>query len=176
MRVGIAIGTISLDSPWLTDLLASLEGCRWPVWINVTRDWELATIAAAARRFDEFVFLPESTVILDQGLFDRCFLDHAGKSVNLGTAQGLRLRMYLAKYRIEAINQLGVPLVRDKNEAILHEVHWCMAYAGLEAQRGNLIDVGGPLEHTDIREERHGRVNMVVSNEYLTRYKGSWGQ
>jgi hypothetical protein len=40
------------------------------------------------RRWDEFVFLPESTVVFDQALFERCFVDHGGYAVNLGTAQG----------------------------------------------------------------------------------------
>lgn len=170
MRVAVTVGAVSEDSPWLADCLASLEGCRWPVVAHITRDWELATIGWAAERYDEFVFLPESTVVLDQSILDECFERWAGRSVNLGTAQGLAFRMYLGKYRGEVVRALTVPVVRGKEEAIMYEVTWCVAYAHAD----EYVSLGGPLEHTDVREERHGRTNMVVENEWLRKWKGTW--
>lgn len=175
LRQAIVVGAVDATSPWLADLRASLAGCRWPVDVHVTRDWELHSIGYGALRWDEFVFLPESTIVRDLDVFERCFVEHAGRSVNLGTAQGLRFRMYLGKYRAAAVGTLGVPWVGGKGEAIQQEVTWCTAYAEAEAAAGLLADVGGPMEHTDVREDRHGRVNMVVGNEYLVRYKGTWG-
>ncbi len=170
MLVAVVIGAATADSPWLADCLASLDGCRWPVVTHITADWELATIGWAAERYDEFVFLPESTVVLDQSVFDECFERWAGRSVNLGTAQGMVFRMYLGKYVSEVVREVGVPEVHGKEEAIRYEVEWCVRYA----EAAPYVSLGGPLEHTEVREERHGRVNMVVSNEYLRRYKGTW--
>lgn len=174
MRVAVAIGATKLGSPWLADLLDSLRDCRWPIEVNVTANWELATIGWAAERFDEFIFLPESTVVTDPSFIDRCFTEHKGAGVNLGTAQGLKFRMYLGKYRAVAVNAIGVPVVHNKAEAIGREVDWCIKYANYERENGRLVSLGGPLEHTDVREFRHGRTNMVVANEYLVRYKGTW--
>ncbi len=174
MSVAIVIGSVSRDSPWLADCVHSLVGCHYPVHAHFTRQFELDTIGWAAKQFDEFVFLPESTVVLDQQVFDWCFEEFKGSSVNLGTAQGLRFRMYLGKYRAEPVNMMGVPEVRDKWDAVNFESSWCLAYASLEAAAGRLVDFGGPLEHTTNFVERHGRRNMVVENEYLRRFKGSY--
>jgi hypothetical protein len=172
-RAAVVIGAVSEDSPWLPALLDSLDGCRWPVVVNYTRDWELATIAWAARKYDEFIFLPESTVVLDQAYIDRCFTAEAGHAVNLGTAQGMKFRMYLGKYVAENVQMVGVPPVASKMQAIEQEVHWCVRYAKFEERRG-LTSLGGPLEHTDVREWKHGRENMVVENEWLRKWKGTW--
>jgi len=174
LNVTVVIGATGAGSPWLPDLLASLDGCRWPVAVHYTRDWELATFAWAAERYDEFVFLPQSTVVLDQRVFDRCFEDYEGYGVNLATAQRRPFAMYLGKYRSEVVRAQGVPVVADKADAVLHESQWCMEYARREEANGKLVTVGGPMEHTEVFEERHGRLNMVVQNEYLQRLKSCW--
>ena len=168
------IGTTPDRSPWLADCLRSLEGCRWPVHWFYTYRYELATITWAARRFDEFVFMPHSTEVLDQRVFDLCFEEHRGKSVNLGTAQGLPFRMYLGKYLGDVVQAMGTPDVRTKAEAVHHEVYWCGFYGFHEHQCHRLAHVGGPMEHTNNFVRRHGRINMLCENEYLRRYKATW--
>jgi len=172
MTSAIVVGTTGWDSPWLHELGLSLVGVEWPVVVHVTRDWELATIGWAAGHFQEFVFLPQSTVVLDPAVFDRCFRECAGSSVDLGTAQGKRFQMYLGKYRSEAVLAGGVPVVADKRAAVAYELTWCAEYAARESRQ--LVSVGSPLEHTEVFEDRHGRRNMVVENEYLRRYKSCW--
>lgn len=174
MQQAIVIGATPDGLPWVSDLMASLKGCRWPIEVHETWDFELSTIAWAGQRYDEFVFLPQTTEVLDQRLFELCFLTHRGRSVNLGTAQEMQFRMYLGKYRADALNQIAIPRVTSKREAVHWEVVWCKGYAWAEATRDRLVSVGGPLEHSDVFEQRHGRLNMVVENEFLRRLKGTW--
>ncbi len=173
MTVAVVIGAVSRESPWLIDCLASLDGCGWPVMVNVTVNWELTTIDWASWQYDEFVFLPESTVVLDQAVFDRCFGDYAGRSVSLAWAQGGPFRMYMGKYRSEVVRRAGVPTVRSKYEAIAYEWDWGQRYSAAD---GAVVNLGAPLEHTDRFVEKHGRTNMVVANEFFERFKAHWGQ
>lgn len=160
---------------WAEDLLHSLEGGCWPIEVHQTWGFELATIGWAAERLQEFVFLPASTVVKDLALFDVAFGDLAGKSINLGGVQGgNRFRMYLGKYLASSVRAIGVPTVNSKWDAVMLEDSWGEAYAQAEETAGRLASLGGPLDHTEVFEERHGRLNMVVENEFLRRYKGTW--
>ena len=170
----VVIGATRGDSPWLADLLTSLDGCRWPVVVHLTRAFELDTIGWAAKHFEEFVFLPESTVVLDQSFLDGCFAQHHGLSVDLGRAQGGRFRMYLGKYLAASVLAQGVPAVADKDAAVNYEGSWCEQYARREVAAGRYVAMGDPLEHSSRFEERHGRRNMVVENALLMRFKGAW--
>ena len=174
MTQAVVIGATRGDSPWLTDLLLTLDGCRWPVVVHLTRAFELDSIGWAARWFDEYVFLPESTRVLDPSLFDRCFTDQHGMSVDLGRAQGGHFRMYLGKYLAASVQSLGVPTVANKHDAVERESEWGERYYRHEVAAGRYAVIGGTLEHTSRFEDRHGRTNMIVSNEYLERFKGSW--
>lgn len=177
-EVAIVIGRTPdlVGSLWTDDLLQSLDGCRWPIAVHQTWDFELSTIKWATRQnLAEFVFLPASTVVKDLAVFDRAFGEYAGKSVNLGGVQeGYRFRMYLGKYLTRSVLTLGVPPVTSKWGAVQQECVWCETYARQEECVGGLATVGGNLDHTDVFEDRHGRLNMVVGNEYLQRYKGTW--
>lgn len=164
---------------WTCDLLDSLTGSPYDVIVHQTWDFELSTINYVVTEpelaeVEEFIFLPQSTVVKDLDLLRICFEEHAGYSVNLANAQGFHFRMYLGKYLRDSVLELGVPEVRSKWDAVHQELTWGSAYFAQEFHADRLVDVGGNLEHTDVFEQRHGRLNMVVENEYLRRYKGTW--
>lgn len=166
----IVIGATHPDSPWMTDLKASIPlAAPAEVWASITPKFELSSIRWASERFEEFVFLPESTLVLDPTVFDRCFGEFAGMSVDLANQPDT---MYLAKFRSAAVHD--VPEVHDKLEAVRYEREWMGAYLAAEEAAGKLAHLGRPMLHSNVFEERHGRLNMVVENEYLRRYKGAW--
>lgn len=159
---------------WTKELLASLEDCQYPIQIHETWDFELATIAWAAERFPEFVFLPASTIVKNLSVFMLCFEVYKHKSVSLGQQGVPRFRMYLGKYLASSVKAMAPPPVTTKLEAIHQEDRWCEQYAINEDAHDRLVILGGPMNHTETFVDKHGRQNMVVENEFLRRFKGTW--
>jgi hypothetical protein len=165
---GIVIGAQS-GGPWLKDLLRSLHGCGYPRSIVLTHEWELEAIKQGAELYEEFVFLPQSTIVTDNALWDIVFKDYKGTGVSLSNTPG-PFGMYIGKYKSAIVKHIGCPYIPSKEEAIRQEILWCNRYAYQEYYVP-LAD----MPHSEVFEERHGRLNMVTENKWLRRYKGSWG-
>ena len=166
MSQGIVIGTTVDGQRWVDQLYASIR-TDYPV-VKV-RAWELDCILYGAGRFEEFVFLPQSTEVLDNDLWRVVFDQYAGSSVSLAQHPDM-FGMYLGKYRSEVVRCLELPMVRDKRDAIYWEDRWTVPYLEIDPNVVVLDD----LPHSDVFEEKFGRMNMVVSGKYLRRWKGSW--
>lgn len=165
----IVIGTSKGREGWLGDCLASLAGVDLPVTALYSEDFELSVIAWAAELYDEFIFVPDSTIFLRPGeLVEECFTHRLHLGVSLSQFPG-PFGMYLGKYVSAVVRAVGVPYVADKVAAVRYETVWTRQYAA-EAPWEPL----GTLGHTDVFEERHGRLNMVCENHWLRRYKASW--
>ncbi len=176
MRQGIIIGCQPKNKEtWLKDLLFDLKGCKYPYKVNFTDNFELASIKYALENtdWDEFLFLPETTRIKRLELFDMVFKENKGKSVSIcqhPTVGG----MYLMKYRREILKQMPIPEVKTKRMAVFWEVVFNTFYAGLDD--GNVVVLFPDMVHSDVFVEKYGRMNMVMWNEYIERWKGDWGQ
>lgn len=164
---GIVIGAARDRSGWLAGLLATVD-TDYPVVIDWTWEFELHSIALGARSFQEFVFLPYSTEVLDNGLWGLVFDRYQGTAVSLSQTPG-PFGMYMGKYLADDVGRLGCPTVPSKEAAVELEVDWCRGYAELH----RYVTLGD-LPHSGIFVERHGRLNMVVENAWLRRFKGSW--
>lgn len=175
MKQGIVIGsTKSRKETWLKDLLASLIGCKYPIKVNFTDNFELTTIKWALTNtdFEEFLFLPDSTIIKDLSLFDIVFDTYKGKSVSLFNFPAVG-GMYMMKYRRDILKTMPIPEVKSKLMAVFWEGVFNVYYSGLD---GNVIILFPGQVHTNIFVKKYGRENMVVGNKYITRFKGDWGQ
>ena len=80
--------------------------------------------------------------------------------------------MYLGIYSRATLDKVGIPVAQSKEDAIRHEVEWHLDYC-----RNESVEVMFP-ELTDHNakgtEEHHGRINLVLENDYLIKYKGTW--
>lgn len=166
MRSGIVIGTTGDGQEWVDRLKTTL---RTDLPVVTVRAWELECIAYGAGRFDEFVFLPQSTEILDNDIWRVVFEEHAGRSVSLAQHPG-PFGMYLGKYRSEILRCLEMPIITNKRDAIFWEDRWTVPYISMEPD----FAVLGDLPHSNVFEFRNGRINMVVENAWIRRFKGSW--
>lgn len=175
MNKGIVIGSsLTRKETWLADLLASMKGCAYPYKVFYLDTFELSVIqmALATTNFDEFLFLPDSTVIQDLSFFDMVFQGTEGMSVSVFNEPCLGA-MYMMKYRRKILETMPIPVVPNKKMAVFWEVVFNEFYVGLESQ----IKVLFPeVKHSETFMEKHGRLNMVMGNKYLLRFKGSWGQ
>src|ERR1017187_2442192 len=112
MSQGIVIGTTADGQPWLDQLFASMR-TTYP--IEIVCDWELNAIKQCL--FDEFIFLPQSTEVLDNTLFDLCFKTYAGRSVSLSQYCN-HFGMYLGKYRSDLLRNMMFPEITGKGDAV----------------------------------------------------------
>lgn len=153
---------------WVNDCLASLEGyTRYPTHVLSTYGYELGKIKKAAEMgLDEFVFLQDSCIVKDHALLDEMF-DFDG-SVALGAWPFF---MYLGKYRLDTLKKVELPEVNNKHDSVHYEGKWTRDYAEAESK---LKHICRDLVDTNVFEERHGRKNMVLENDYLIKYKGTW--
>jgi hypothetical protein len=164
MSQGIVIGATVDGGEWLRQLLDSIHT---KYSIEVVCDWEMNAIKQCI--FDEFVFLPQSTEVLDNDLFNLCFKEYAGRSVSLSQYCS-HFGMYLGKYRSELLRNMTFPEVNSKGDAVRAEGNWMEAYV---EQEPNYVKLGN-LPHTEVFVEKFGRLNMVTESQWLRRYKGNW--
>lgn len=119
--------------------------------------------------FDRWLFLQDSVVIKDTSFIDMIF--SYPKSVAISNCP-VPFGMYLGVYSRETLNKVGVPKARTKEDAIMWEVEWSNKYCSVE-------DV--PVMFDDFTDgnakgikDMFGRPNLVLENDYLIKYKGTW--
>jgi len=168
LNFAIVIGTSLGRSGWVTECLASLKNQNViPVDVISSQNFELSVIDEAASKYEEFIYVPDSTEFLDfESLVDNCF--GTKLSVSLSSFP-VPFGMYLGKYLAEHVKQIGVPRVANKLDAVRYEAEWTAEYAALAPYKEL-----GTLPHTDVFVEKHGRVNMVTESQWIRRWKGCW--
>lgn len=163
---GIVISTSTYSAPFFKDFMKSLKDheMRYPMHISfegVTRpmgSFEIGAIKQGCELFDEFIFLHDTVVVKDPALFEKLFAIPGHVALTAGFYH------YFGKY--VSSDMPPFPEVRDKEEAIKHELSWfTKPYSVFEPQ----------LPHSSKEiVERHGRQNMKVENEFITKYKGTY--
>jgi hypothetical protein len=174
MRRGIVITTSEHTKDWLKDCLDSIPRGLCPVVVGnggyfpeiadqiVVNHWngfELGGILRGKEIFDEFIHLMDSTIIKDHALFDKLFEIPGHVFLTQGGYH------YMGKFVSNDLPE--IPIITTKEEAIAHELHW------LGGKARTYFNPDLPA-HTGIFEEKHGRQNMVLENEYLIKYKATY--
>jgi hypothetical protein len=122
-------------------------------------------------KLDRFLFLQDSWEVKSPKFWD--LLEQFEGSVAL-TRDPYFFGCYAGVYERHIIERVGVPSVKDKAHSILLEIDWHRRY----------VEVGGEPtvlfpELTDANAtrivERHGRQNLVLENEFVVKWKGTWG-
>lgn len=175
MRTPVVVCTGRGRGGWLADCLGSIREPDVTVAYSQT-DGELGAIRMIydGTRWPRWVMLQDSCVVLDQALFR--LVDEVGGPALLAPQPC----MYLAIYERKALDEIGIPRVpagADRSSAIRHELDFMGAYVEASQRLGLDCPVLFPDfddAHAVRREERHGRLNLVLQNEYLTKYKGTW--
>lgn len=166
MSKAIVVATFNDRYHWLHDCLASLKDYhRYPI-ITVNEPFELGVIRWIYEHtdLDEFLLLQDSVVVKQTGWLDEVF-DHPG-SVSLSTKQFF---MYLGKYTREDLSKVELPEVKTKQEAIHYEDRWTELYA-----KADNVKYMWPLHDSYVFEEHHERNNMILENDFIKKYKGTW--
>lgn len=146
-------------SPWLQDCLDSLVECKYPVHICWSEQGAYDTEGlyyAQRHGLKSFILLHDTMIIKDQSLFD--ILKDKG---NTKIANQMFLAKFVAPYDLPEKPQ-------TKAEAIDMETYWYTP-KNWELLCPELVDVA-------IFEDRNGRMNMVLENQFIRKFKGNWGQ
>ena len=166
----IVIATTPGREAWLRDCMASIE--RRSVLVLSDFTFELGKIRHVLEHTDaeRFMLLHDTCVVKDQRLFEMC--EEFPMSVAFSSCP-VKFGMYLGVYTRATLEKLDIPQPVDKEEAIVYERTWNDAYSACEPDAPLLFDdfTDG---HSTRTEVRHGRVNLVLENDYLTKYKGTW--
>lgn len=190
----MVIGIVHHDSNkrFLKPLLKSLKGVKYPVVVvhneqtlnnetmkfhkshgfpvvyNPENGFELGALALLLKWYpkeNDFFLLQNSTLIKDQEIFDIA----AQFDGTLALSGGLMC--FMAKYRRETIERLGIPIAKDMKAEIFYEHFWNIIYLNLEEKIALCHE---PLKDTDVFEEKFGRRNMVIENTYLKKWKSKF--
>lgn len=157
----VVIGSNPERIGWLADCLETIPYDR-PLMVHRSGGYEIAALRAACQHYDRFLFIHDSTVILDEAFWG--IVDTTGPAWLFGGPP-----MYMAVYdRDDLLPALDdAPQLMDKASSIVWEGELAkrLQYPTLWPE---VTDATGRIEH------HHGRRNLVLENSYLRKWKGTW--
>jgi hypothetical protein len=165
----IVIGSSPGREHWLAECTSSITKEHIAI---VSFGFELAKISwvMANTNAERFLFLQDSWVVKDDRFWD--LLESTTGSVAI-TADPYFFGCYAGVYERWVIEQIGVPIISDKRDAIRNEIDWHKSYVEVAGNPQVLFPELTDANSTR-QEERHGRTNLVLENDYLVKYKGTW--
>lgn len=160
------------NSVWLQDCLNSIQ-TDYPVILSNHEGWVMEGFKKMwqTTAYEELFFMNESMVCKDNTIWDIVFHEYGGKSVMMSE----RYLMFFGKFRRQMINQLVFPEVHNKLEdVILGEGQWCQQYWELNDHIEIQPLADGDTTNPDNFEEKYGRNNLVLENQYFKKYKATY--
>lgn len=160
---GIVISASEYSRNFYEDLMKSIK-TDYPIYIcweglgRPVGSFELGAIRKGVELFDEFIYLHDTVIIKDNSLFDKLF------EIDGNVALTNNFYHYFGKY--VSADLPSIPQVSNKEDAIYWEIRWfTKPYKVFEPQL--------PF-HIEQFEEKYGRINMKLENDYLIKYKARW--
>lgn len=165
----IVVATTPGREEWLAQCLKSI-GDR-PVIVLSDYTFELGKIRWMYNNtnLDRWLLLQDSVVIKNPQIFDLLF--SYPKSVAI-TIDPVKFGMYLGIYHRETLSKVGMPQPISKQESIDYERHWSNKYCATEDVPVLFQDLTDKLAKGET--QMFGRRNLILENEYLIKYKGTW--
>lgn len=160
---GIVISASEYSRLFYEDLMKSIK-TDYPIyicWEGLGRpdgSFELGAIDKGSKIFDEFIYLHDTVLIKDNILFDELFAIEGHVALTDGFFH------YFGKFVSKDLPP--IPIVTNKEEAIEWELQWF-------TQPYTVFKNPLPVI-TEVFEEKYGRTNMVLSNDYLDKFKARW--
>ena len=165
----IVIGSSPDRQEWLADCSASIKRDHIAV---VNTGYELGKIRWVMENTtaDRFLFLQDSWLIKDEGFWNLLEAHSGSVAIN---SDPYYFGCYAGIYERSVIEKIGLPVTTDKQDAIRNEIDWHKAYVEIAGKPTVLFP-----ELTDNNAtgtvEKHGRINLLLENEYIAKYKGTW--
>lgn len=119
---------------------------------------------------NRFLFLQDSWVIKTPNFF--ALLDDCTGSVAL-LQDPYFFGCFAGVYERHIIEQIGVPVIQSKFDAVQSERKWHESYVAVNGEPHVLFPRLSDEKATEIRFH-NGRENLILENEYIIKYKGTW--
>jgi hypothetical protein len=165
----IVIGSSPDRQKWLADCSASIKREHIAV---VNTGYELGKMRWVMENTtaDRFLFLQDSWQIKDDRFWT--LLDGLSGSVAI-TDDPYFYGCYAGVYERWVIDKIGIPVMADKADAIRNEITWHENYCKTV---GDLTVLFPELKDSNATRqvELYGRTNLVLENDYIVKYKGTW--
>lgn len=166
--MNIVIATTPGRELWLKDCVKSFGHLQ----LTIISDfgWEVDKIRWAYENtnWEKFWFLHDTCEILDPSFLFNAWNQKRSVAV---TDHPVPFGHYLGIYSRKTLKKLGFPTVQNKDDAIREECEWHIKYKQIEdfpVLFKNFSDEFGYVKH------KNGRLNIVLENKFLRKYKGSW--
>lgn len=174
VQQAIVVATTWGRERWLYNCLGTLHQSAYAVIDPILRaKGELDHIKwiLAHTRLDEFLFLHDSCELLNPALLDLAFKKYQGRSVGFCESP-LKFGTFLGKFRRAVLERMhNWPDVNCKVDAVHAERWFAQEYLRIEPDAPLITPT---LHDRDFYTEKFGRLNMVLENQYLRKYKGHW--
>lgn len=165
----VVIGSSPDRHQWLADCSESINREHIAV---VNEGYELGKIRWVMENTtaERFLFLQDSWIIKDDRFWT--LLEGLSGSVAI-TDDPYYYGCYAGVYERWVIEKIGIPTIIDKADSISKEITWHHQY--FQAV-GEMTVLFPELRDANaiLQVERHGRVNLLLENNYIAKYKGTW--
>jgi hypothetical protein len=163
----VVIATSPNREAWLKDCVESLgRDCL----IVSDSTFELGKIRWLRDHtdIDRFLFLQDSVIVKHEGFWQLLAQYDGSVSINQDPD---KYGSYLGVYERRVLESVDIPFPQTKLEAIKYEVSWTRQYV---KAAGDVPVLFPELWDCDNFVEKNGRTNMLIENDYLAKYKGTW--
>jgi hypothetical protein len=165
----VVIGSSPERKEWLANCSDSIRREHISV---VNEGFELAKIRWVIENTnaEKFLFLQDSWVIKDDKFWE--LLEAEDGSVCF-TADPYYYGCYAGVYERWVIDQIGIPVIESKLDAIDNEIAWHKHYVEVAGKPKVLFPKLTDSNSTR-KLEKNGRMNLVLENEFVIKLKGTW--
>lgn len=169
MKRAIIIPSHPKFEAWLNNCLSFLKESKYPIIIVYNSDecnmFEMKAVKVGLELgLDEFFVLQDTVEVKNISFFDKIFEMKGTVFVNPSG------QMFLNKYVKEDLERVNLPGVNDKYSAVRAETELANNLLVL----GNVTVLFPDFIDNLKREDKFGRTNMVIENDFLKKYKGTW--
>jgi hypothetical protein len=165
----VVVGSSPDRQDWLADCSASIKREHIVV---VNFGFELAKIDWVMKNTnaERFLLLQDSWLIKDDAFWDLLEAHPGSVAIN---SDPYYFGCYAGIYERSVIEKICVPVMADKRDAIRNEIDWHKAYVEVA---GEPVVLFSDLTDNNATGtvKRHGRINLVLENDYIAKYKGTW--
>jgi hypothetical protein len=167
----IVIGTSQGREAWATQALASLP-TDMPRMVLSCAGFEIGKLRWVMHHTElrRFWFLQDSVVVKDSWWL-RDGLQRSGP-VSL-CMDPCVFGMFMGVYERKVLKHVELPHVTDKEHAIRLETEWTRDYL-MHSGPAHVMFPEFADRNAHRIEHLHGRDNLVLENEFLVKYKGTW--